>query len=113
MSIDSIHHPTKGLVSNPAEINNTFQAYHEDLYTSSGSFDPKVCNNFLEGLDLPTLQGEEAADLGRPITLQEFGGKSPDPDGIPPEVLLHFWDLLGLVVLNSIKTAVEKGASPM
>lgn len=37
-------------------------------------------------------------------------GKSPGPDGIPPEVLLHFWDLLGLVLLNSIQTALERDA---
>lgn len=116
-SIDSIQHPTKGLISNPAERNNTFQAYYENLYTLSGSFDPEVCNNFLQGVDLPTLQEEEAADLGPSVTLQELKaalikmlrGKSPGPDGIPPEVLLHFWDLLGPVLLSSIQTALKKG----
>lgn len=67
-SIDSIHHPTKGPISNPAEINGTFRVYYENLYTSSGSFDPEVSNNFLQGVDLPTLQEEHAADLGRPIS---------------------------------------------
>ena len=77
-----------------------------------------MCNNFLQGVDLPTIQGEEAADLGRPVTLQELKaalsnmtrGKSPGPDGIPPEVLLHFWDVLGPFFLISIQTALEKGA---
>jgi len=73
---------------------------------------------FLRGVDLPTLKGEEAADLGRPVSLQELKaalskmtrGTSPGPDGIPPEVLLHFWDILRPVFLNSIQTALEEGA---
>lgn len=73
-SIGSIHHPIKGLISNPTEINSSFKTYYEDLYTLSGSF----------------------FSLG--------------PDGIPLEVLLHFWDLLGPVLLSSIQTAIEKGA---
>lgn len=38
-------------------------------------------------------------------------GKSPGPDGIPPEVFLQFWDLLGPVLLSSIQSAIEKSAS--
>lgn len=77
-----------------------------------------MCNNFLQGVDLPTLQEEEAAELGCAVTLQELKaalskmirGKSPGPDGIPPEVLLYFWDLLGPVLLSSIQAALEKGS---
>ena len=69
---------------------------------------------------MPTLGEQEATDLGRPISLKELEtalkmtnkGKSPGPDGIPPELILHFWDILGPVLLGSIRSAVEKGSFP-
>lgn len=55
------------------------------------------------------LGEQEATDLGGPITLMELEtmlkmtnkGRSPGLDGIPPELVLHFWDILGPVLLAS------------
>ncbi len=76
-SIDSIQHPFKGLIPDSREINDIFRAYYQDLYASSHSFDSERCNSFLQGVNLPTLQEHEAADLGRPVLLVESLGGSP------------------------------------
>ena len=117
-SIDTVKSPTKGLVSDPKEINAEFHSFYRDLYKSSIDFNANKCDNFLQGLELPSLDEQEAEELGWPMALQELEnalkltnkGKSPGPDGIPPEVLLRFWDLLGPVLLASILSAVEQGA---
>jgi len=66
-------------------------------------YNQKLTDNFLEHLDLPKLTASEAELLDSPITLEELkealgemkNGASPGFDGIPPELILKFWSLLG------------------
>lgn len=71
-SIDAIRSPTKGMVSDPKEINATFHTFYQDLYKSADNFEPGKCKHFLNNLNLPSLGEQEAADLGRPISLIEL-----------------------------------------
>lgn len=67
---------------------------------------------------MPCLSEEDADRLARPISLQELKdavlsmqkGKSPGLDGIPPELYLAFWDLIGPFLLDMIHFSIEKGA---
>lgn len=60
----------------------------------------------------------DSQSLDEPISLCELEsalkcinkGKTPGPDGIPSEFLLHFWDILGQFLLNSINSAIKKGS---
>ena len=61
-----------------------------------------------KNLDLPVLDEKQSEDLGRPISLEELEsalkgakkGKSPGPDGVPPELSLHFSGILRTVLLE-------------
>lgn len=115
--IDTIDSPTKGLVTNPREINKTFVEHFKDLYQPKDSADMVECYKFLQDLDLPQLTQSEAQQMSQPITLVELyaalktakKGKSPGPDGIPPEIILHFWDILGPIMHAAINMAIQNG----
>lgn len=61
-----------------------------------------LCKRFLENLKLPSLDCEEAEEIGQPIQLQELKSalkgakrnKTPGLDGIPSELLLKYFDIL-------------------
>lgn len=116
-SINSIRSSEKGLVFDPKEINNLFKSFYQDLYSSAGTFEMEGCHQFLDNLDIPCLEQTESEELGKPISLEELHvavksltrGKTPGPDGIPPELLLQFWDSLGPVLLEAIQAAVDQG----
>lgn len=72
----------------------------------------------MHSLILPQLNNEEAEQLGQPITLEELKealqgakkGKVPGLDGIPAELFLKYFDLLGPIFLAAIHEAVNTGA---
>ncbi len=55
--------------------------------------------------------------LEAPLSLEELHvslkslhkGKSPGLDGLPPELYLEIWDLVGILMLNSFNFAIEHG----
>lgn len=102
-SINTIKIANNKFTYDPQEINVAFHSFYKELYQSTPNFDSVKCKQFLSSLDLPTLGEQEATDLVRPISLKKLEtalrmtnkGKSPGPDGKPPELLLHFWDILG------------------
>ena len=105
-NIPSINCPVKGLVTKTADINNTFKSFFENLYSS-----------FFENLNLPMLSDDESKDLDAPITLDELHtavkltnrGRSPGIDGIPAELYLELWNIVGPIWLDTINSAIEKG----
>lgn len=112
-----IQTPTATL-SEPCEINLAFKNFYFNLYSSEVTLNTDSCKNFFYNLELPTLSSQDAEKLSAPITLEELckalismkKGKSPGWDGIPPELYLAFWDLLGPPLLDMINTAIDKGA---
>ncbi len=56
--------------------------------------------------------------LEAPLSLEELHvslkslqkGKSPGLDGLPPELYLEIWNLVGILMLNSFNFAIEHGA---
>lgn len=79
------------LTNDQQDINNAFQSFYSNLYTSESTCDNATISSFLSSLNLPTLSTDESETLGQPITLQELKeslkpmnkGKSPGLDGIP------------------------------
>ncbi len=75
------------------------------------------CEAFLNGLALPSLSEADSDHLARPITMLELReavadmqrGKAPGWDGIPPELYLSFWDILGPLLLSMIQYSIEQG----
>lgn len=73
----------------------------------------------MDNLNLPELSDDEFKDLDIPITLEELPvhtavkltnrGRSPGIDGIPVELYLELWNIIGPIWLDTINTAIEKG----
>lgn len=116
-SIMTIKTPSATLTE-PCEINAAFKKFYSNLYSSEVFLNTDSCENFFKDLELPTITSQDSEKLAAPITLEELKealssmkkGKSPGWDGIPPEVYLVFWDLIGPPLLNMINTAIDKGA---
>ena len=74
------------------------------------------CQDFLKKLDLPFLDPEETDELGQPISLEELKlalkgmkkGKTSGLDGIPPEHLLQYFDILGPTMLQAVISAIKR-----
>uniref|UniRef100_A0A8C6NVZ4 Reverse transcriptase domain-containing protein n=1 Tax=Nothobranchius furzeri TaxID=105023 RepID=A0A8C6NVZ4_NOTFU len=98
-------------------VNSTFASFYHSLYRPEESFVQPTCDSFLNIANLPCLTEDESADLELAISLQECElalkamnmGKSPGPDGIPPEVYRTFWPLLGPLMLNMIQFSISAG----
>lgn len=116
-NITAIETPSRTL-SNPIDINSEFKSFYSSLYKSEISLDRQACADFFQDLNLPSLSDNESESLNTPISLEELRkalvnmkkGKSPGWDGIPPELYLTFWDILGRPLLDMINMAIDKGA---
>lgn len=102
----------------PKKVNAVFASFYQELYNSENNFDKDVCNNFLKDVKLSHLSNDDAIKLDQPITLQECEtaardmrkGRSPGPDGIPPEFYLTFWPQIGPLLLDMILYSVREGS---
>ncbi len=72
---------------------------------------------YLDKLKLPRLSQIDKESLEAPLSLEELHvvlkilqkGKSPGLDGLPPELYLEIWDLVGILMLNTFNFAIEHG----
>ncbi len=55
------------LIANPIEINNTFKNYFLNLYTSESPESNSVMLEFLDNVDIPTLNSEQKTYLDKHI----------------------------------------------
>ncbi len=83
----------KNLVD-PAEINEAFTKYYEDLYKSEYLEDSGKQKEFLDQLHFPTLTEEAKTNLDQELSVAELAEalnsmnnrKAPGPDGLPIEI---------------------------
>ena len=116
-NIPSINCPVKGRVTKKDDINNTFKSFFENLYSSEDRFTPELFDSFFDKLNLPSLPDNESKELEAPITLDErhtavkltSGGRSSGTDGIPAELYLELWNIIGPIWLDTINYAIKKG----
>ncbi len=79
------------LIANPIEINNTFKNYFLNLYTSESPESNSVMLEFLDNVDIPTLNSEQKTYLDKHIQEEDIlnaislmqNKKTPGPDGYP------------------------------
>lgn len=79
------------LIANPIEINNTFKNYFLNLYTSESPESNSVMLEFLDNVDIPTLNSEQKTCLDKHIQEEDIlnaislmqNKKTPGPDGYP------------------------------
>lgn len=102
------------------DINQRFQQFYEELYSSRTSADNSVINNFLDGCDLPTLEQQDQDFLNADLSISEIqetikstkNNKTPGPDGLPNEFYKEFSDLLSPYLLKMYTQAKEDGTLP-
>lgn len=105
------------ITTNSKVINNTFSSFFESVYKSELDFNDLICGNFLDSLDLPKVSQVDQIDLEAPLQIEELlnalkclnKGKSPGLDGLPPELFLELWDMVGPLMLNSFNFAIQSG----
>ncbi len=115
--ISSIKSLDDQVTTNPVAINDIFKGFYTNLYKAETDFDEPICKQYLDKLELPQISHIDKESLEAPLSLEELHvslkslqkGKSPGLDGIPPELYLEIWHLVGIPMLNSFNFAIEHG----
>lgn len=100
-------------------INDKFKDFYMSLYTSEHDVQPDF-NNFFSTLKMPSINEESRNSLDAPITAAELDiaikslqtGKSPGPDGFPPEFFKKFSQQLIPHLLNMYNESFTVGILP-
>ncbi len=116
--ISAIKSSDDQVTTNPVAINDIFKGFYTNLYKAETDFDEPICKQYLDKLELPRISQIDKESLEAPLSLEELHvslkslqkGKSPGLDGLPPELYLEIWDLVGILMLNSFNFAIEHGA---
>lgn len=103
------------VTTNPTMINNIFKDFYINLYKAETDSEESVSKQYLAKLDLPRISQINKESLEAPLSLEELHkslkslqkGKSLGLDGLPPELYLEIWDLIGTLMLNSFNFAIE------
>ncbi len=115
--ISAIKSSDDQVTTNPVAINDIFKGFYTNLYKAETDFDEPICKEYLDKLELPRISQMDKESLEAPLSLEELHvslkslqkGKSPGLDGLPPELYLEIWDLVGILMLNSFNFAIEHG----
>lgn len=117
-TIDATRTTSGSITHDPDDINNTFRSFYSHLYTAESIPNLTALKSYLSELNLPSLTNSEAEQLEVPLTLSELKealnlmqkAKSPGLDGLPTELFLELWDIIGLLLLDSINFALNTGS---
>ncbi len=115
--ISAIKSSDDQVTTNPVAINDIYKGFYTNLYKAETDFDEPICKQYLDKLELPRISQIDKESLEAPLSLEELHvslkslqkGKSPGLDGLPPELYLEIWDLVGILMLNSFNFAIEHG----
>ncbi len=115
--ISAIKSSDDQVTTNPVAINDIFKGFYTNLYKAETDFDEPVCKRYLDKLDLPRISQMDKESLEAPLSMEELHvslkslqkRKWPGLDGLPPELYLEIWDLVGILMLNSFNFAIEHG----
>lgn len=106
------------VLTDPKSVNTTFVSFYKDLYSSESGFVQSACDDFFDNIQMESLSVSDSENLNAPITHHEIEkavmgmrkGRSPGPDGIPPEFYLTFWPLLGPLLVEMILFSIKEGS---
>ncbi len=115
--ISAIKSSDDQVTTNPVAINDIFKDFYTNLYKAETDFDEPICKQYLDKSELPRISQMDKESLEAPLSLEELHvslkilqkDKSPGLDGLPPELYLEIWDLVGILMLNSFNFAIEHG----
>ena len=104
-----------GDVTEQKDIENEIHRFYSDLYQSKhASDDESLKSTFLT--NLPQIPVSSKASMDAPLTLLDLynavhscNDSAPGPDAIPYSIYKHFWNLLGLPLLESWRHSLAIG----
>ncbi len=116
--ISAIKSSDDQVTTNPVAINDIFKGFYTNLYKAETDFDEPICKQYLDKLELPRISQIDKESLEAPLSLEELHvslkslqkGKSPGLDGLPPELYLEMWDLVGIPMILLL---LKKGKDPL
>lgn len=92
------------------QISGSIASFYHELYNLEDSFNKHDCN-FLSSNELSCLSSDDSAKLECEVAAKDMHkGRSPGPDGIPPEFYLTFWPLIGPLLLDMIQYSIIEGS---
>ena len=98
------------------QILTEIEHYYQNLYSSESMATLSEFHQFTRNIEIPKLTEENRTELEGPFTLEckealaSFrNGKSPGEDGFTVEFYTEFFDILGIDLVESLKSAYEKG----
>ncbi len=120
ISINEIRNEKGVITTDPGEINDTFVSFYNSLYQSKTPTSPSNRNNFLDGLDFPSITVETRSELDRELEPEEVsnailnmkGGKAAGPDGLPIDIYKKFKDKLISPLLDTYVEGFQQGCLP-
>uniref|UniRef100_A0A672GJR5 Reverse transcriptase domain-containing protein n=1 Tax=Salarias fasciatus TaxID=181472 RepID=A0A672GJR5_SALFA len=109
-----------GTITDHQGINDAFQRYYYNLYSSDSVDDPNLLFDFFKDLNIPTLSPDEVSALDAPLQQQEITAAikslqsrhSPGPDGLPSEFYATFAEKSSPILANLYKDSFARGAFP-
>ncbi len=119
-SINEIRNEKGVITTYPGEINDTFVSFFNSLYQSETPTNPTNRNNFLDGLDFPSITEETRYELDKELEPEEVanaivnmrGGKAVGPDGLPIDIYKEFKEKLISPLLDTYVEAFQQGCLP-
>ncbi len=108
--ISAIKSSDDQVTTNPVAINDIFKGFYTNLYKAETDFDEPICKQYLDKLELPQISQMDKESLEAPLSMEELHvslkslqkGKSPDLDGLPPELYLEIWDLVRILIVTNL-----------
>ncbi|KAL9969964.1 hypothetical protein ACROYT_G022257 [Oculina patagonica] len=106
-------------IKEEVKILQQIEKFYEDLYSSKTvtTVTQEAFDEFIRGIEIPELSNEEQEQMEGIFTLEECkrilesfeDNKSPGEDGFTAEFYKHFFDLIGLDLIQSLNQAFEDG----
>lgn len=104
----------------PEEIIHRFMQYYKTLYSTRVDYGMVELDNYLNGVEVPTLSQEASDRLEQEISLEEVqitmsqlqSGKTPGADGIPVEFYSTYQELLALRFTRLLGELSRGGSLP-
>ena len=104
-------------IKEEAIILETIEKFYEDLYSSKTTVSQEAFEEFIKDTEIPKLNNEDQNQMEGPLTLEECkkvletfkDNKSPGEDGLTAEFYKHFFDLIGIDLIESLNQAFKDG----
>ncbi len=119
-TIPAVRSPAGDLLTATVDINQAFEEFYSNLYSSTSTTNDEEIHTFIEPLGLSKLTDEQRDFLDLDITIEEIIGvikalpsnKAPGPDGFTGEFFKSFATELASPLLEVYKEALRRGVLP-